>query len=83
MKYEQRDVVEVTCWASCKSQKRGKQFCNRKFRRRTHQRIAVGDIERLPLQPREVMATWDLGGDGKCFLHLDPTDEYYIKFMRK
>lgn len=73
----------ITCWACCKSQKRGKQFCNRRFRRRTHQRITIGDMERLPLLTREVMESWDLGGDGKSYIHLEPTDKYYIKLMRK
>lgn len=40
-------------------------------------------MERLPMQLREVMESWDLGGDGKGYLHLEPTDEYYIKLMLK
>lgn len=45
--------------------------------------MAVGDMEMLPLLACEVMESWDLGGDGKGYLHLDPTDEYYLKLMRK
>ena len=73
----------VTCYACCKSQKRGKQFCNRKFRRREHQLISVGDYERLPRLIIEVTETWDLGGDGKHYVHADPNSELFIKLMRK
>lgn len=45
--------------------------------------MAVGDMERLPLLARDVMESWDLGGDGKGYFHLEPTDEYYLKLMRK
>lgn len=73
----------ITYWAGCKSQKRGKQVCNRKFRRKEHQTISVGKIDQLPYKSIEMMDPWDLGGDGKCYYHAKPTDERYIKLMRK
>lgn len=73
----------VTYWAGCKSQKRGKQVCNRKFRRRERISIRTNRFERIPYLTIEVMDTWDLGGDGKVYYHAEPTDEWYIKLMRK
>ena len=73
----------VCCWVCCKSQKRGKQVCNRKFRRQQRQKMRVGDYQLLPLRTFEVMSPWDLGGDGKAYQHGSPTDEWYIKMMRK
>ena len=40
-------------------------------------------MDRLPLLTREIMESWDLGGDGKGYFHFKPTDEYYIRLMRK
>lgn len=71
----------ITCWVKCKSQKRGKQICGRKFRRRVHQFISVGKIELLPFLAREVMESWDLGGDGKGYIHADSMGS--AKMMRK
>lgn len=73
----------VCCWVCCKSQKRGKQVCNRKFRRQQRQKMRVGDYQSLPLRTFEVMSPWDLGGDFKGYQHGSPTDEWYIKMMRK
>ena len=73
----------ITYWVGCKSQKRGKQVCNRKFRRKEHQTISMRCIERLPYKSIEIMDPWDLGGDGKCYYHGEPTDEWFIKLMRK
>ena len=78
-----RKRTPISCWVCCKSQKRGKQVCNRKFRRREHQAISVGNYERLPLLPIEVMSSWDLGGDGKGYHHGEPTEGWFIKMMRK
>lgn len=78
-----RKRTPICCWVCCKSQKRGKKVCNRKFRRREHQSISVGDYDKLPLTTIEVMSPWDLGGDGKGYHHGAPTDEWYIKMMRK
>ena len=73
----------VTCWVGCKSQKRGKQVCNRKFRRRERISISTNLFERIPHLSIEVMDPWNLGGDGKVYFHADPSDEWYIKLMRK
>ena len=78
-----RKRTPITYWAGCKSQKRGKQVCNRKFRRKEHQTISMGHLECLPYKSIEIMDPWDLGGDGKCYYHAEPTDEWYIKLMRK
>ena len=78
-----RKRTPVCCWVCCKSQKRGKQICNRKFRRREHQCISVGDYEELPLYTIEVISSWDLGGDGKAYQHGDPQEEWFTKMMRK
>ena len=76
--------IPISCWVCCKSQKRGKQACNRKFRHQEHRLTSVGDYERLPVFTIEVMNPWDLGGDGKGYFHADdPYDEWFIKLMRK
>ena len=38
---------------------------------------------KLPLRQIELTSPWDLGGDGKCYFHGDPTEEWYVKLMRK
>ena len=78
-----RKRTPVTCWVGCKSQKRGKQICSRKFRRQVHQLISVGRLEQLPFLMREVMESWDLGGDGKGYVHADSSEEWFVKMMRK
>ena len=40
-------------------------------------------ISLTPLRTFEVMSPWDLGGDGKGYQQGSPTDEWYIKMMRK
>lgn len=45
--------------------------------------MRVGEFQSLPLRTFEVMSPWDLGGDGKGYQHGSPTDEWYIKMMRK
>lgn len=49
----------------CKSQKKGKQMNNRLFRRVS--RMNLKDLRVLPTKPRELMNSWDLGGDGKSY----------------
>lgn len=66
-----------------KSQKRGKQMCHRCFRRREHVMIHVGNYDRLPYRQLEIVEQWDLGGDGKCYWGEAPSEEWYIKLMRK
>lgn len=78
-----RKRTPISCWVCCKSQKRGKRVCNRKFRRREHQAISVGEYEKLPFLTIEVMSPWDLGGDGKGYFRGDPQEEWFIKLMRK
>ena len=60
----------------CKSQKRGKQVCNRKFRRQQRQKMRVGDYQSLPLRTFEVMSPWDLGGDGKGYFYPRPKEKW-------
>ena len=71
-----------TC-CCCKSQKRGKQFCNRKFRRRERMMMGKGQYDRLPNKPIEVTDPWDLGGDGKTFWGFSPDEDWFIRLMRK
>jgi hypothetical protein len=73
----------VCTWCCCKSQKRGKQICHRKFRRREQTMIRANQFEKLPFRQWEIVAQWDLGGDGKHYCGHVPTVEWYIKLMRK
>ena len=57
------------------SQRRGKQMCNRMFRRVS--KTALLRDKLLPVSLREVLDEWDLGGDGKHRIHRD--DNYYKK----
>lgn len=72
-----------TVGAGCRSQKRGKQVCNRKFRRQERRAILSGRWDRLPYRQIEVMDPWDLGGDGKYYCHGDEHDEWFVRLMRK
>ena len=78
-----RKRTSAGTWCCCKSQKRGKQHCNRKFRRMEHVFIKLGVFEMLPTHQREVMSQWDLGGDGKRYYGYAPDEVWYIKAMRK
>ena len=78
-----RKRTPIGCWVVCKSQKRGKQFCNRKFRRREHVAICSGIYERLPVRCIEVMDPWNLGGDGKLYFKPKPNEEWFVRLMRK
>lgn len=60
-----RKQVICSTWVGCKSQKRGKRMSNRRFRRKEHQCMICHSFDRLPMQSKELMYTWDLGGDGK------------------
>ena len=73
----------VSTWCCCKSQKKGKQFCHRMFRRRERTMIHTKRFENLPNRQWELVRQWDLGGDGKCYWNVDPTNESLIKMMRK
>lgn len=78
-----RKRTPVSTWCGCKSQKRGKQFSSRKFRRREHQMIATDHLDQLPRKSIEVMNPWDLGGDGKGYFYGSTDDEWFVKMMRK
>ena len=67
----------------CKSQKKGKRWCNRKFRRKEHLLMDSHLYEKLPLKNFEVMESWDLGGDGKGYFKGSPSEEWFVKLMRK
>ncbi len=82
MSRSKKKTPASTC-CCCKSQKRGKQFCNRKFRRRERMMIGKGQYDRLPNKPIEVTDPWDLGGDGKTFWGFNPDEDWFIRLMRK
>lgn len=58
-----RKKVAGGTFAVCKSQKRGKQFSNRKFR--AMERLALHHGTEPPHKQHEATEPWDLGGDGK------------------
>ena len=78
-----RKRTPVSTWCCCKSQKQGKQFCHRMFRRQERVMIHTNQFERLPCRQWEIVSQWDLGGDGKCYYRGDPTEEWFVKLMRK
>ena len=86
-----RKEVAGSTWCCCKSQKKGKRFCNRKFRRKEHQLMAMGEFEKLPYNLNEAMEEWDLGGDGKHAWFFSSSDyargeewyKYYLTCLRK
>ena len=82
MSRSKKKTPASTC-CCCKSQKRGKQFCNRKFRRRERMMMGNGQYDRLPNKPIEVTDPWDLGGDGKTFWGFSPDEDWFIRLMRK
>ena len=82
MSRSKKKTPASTC-CCCMSQKRGKQFCNRKFRRRERMMISKDQYDRLPNKPIEVTDPWDLGGDGKTFWGFNPNEEWFIHLMRK
>ena len=80
-KSKKKTPVGTIC--CCKSQKRGKQLCHRKFRRKERTMIQKGDFARLPFRMFEVTEQWDLGGEGKCFFGINHNEEWFVKLMRK
>ena len=76
-----------------RSQKKGKRFCNRRFRRNEHLAVSTGNFISLPLRTRELTNQCDLGGDGKGFfcphrknrftLHIEDVELVYRKILRK
>ena len=78
-----RKRTPVSTWCCCKSQKEGKKMCHRMFRRRVRTMIHTNQFGKLPYRQWEIVEPWDLGGDGKYYYRALPTDEWYIKLMRK
>jgi hypothetical protein len=78
-----RKKAPVSTYCCCKSQKKGKQCCNRKFRRKDRALIANGRFGQLPYSRIDILAPWDLGGDGKHYWRINPESEWYSKLMRK
>ena len=70
-------------WCCCKSQKKGKQICHRKFRRKEHVLVKLEKYSQVPFRQYEIVSQWDLGGDGKCYFGYYPDNDWYIKLMRK
>lgn len=69
----------VVTYVNCKSQKKGKRQCNKRFRRITRQMIHRDPD--LPKYKKEVMDVWYMEGDGKYRLKADI--QLYIKVIRK
>lgn len=60
----------------CKSRKKGKKVCHKKFR--------MSEKNGKPLhRMREAMDPWDLGGDGKMVYTFNKNSEEYKKYTRK
>ena len=72
----------VSTWCYCKSQKRGKQICHRKFRRKERILVLSGRFNELPYRQWELVEQWDLGGDGKHYCGYYPEEEWFIKLIR-
>ena len=77
-----RKRTPACCWVG-QSQKKGKRFCNRKFRRTERRFIGTGEYQRIPLRTIEVMNPYNLGGDGKGYKRGTPDEEWFVKLMRK
>lgn len=41
------------------------------------------NLDKLPYRQWEIVNQWNLGGDGKRYWFPEPTEEWYIKLMRK
>lgn len=67
-----RKKIAGTTWCTCKSRKKGKQMCHRKFRR-------CGKFFKMI----EAMDSWDLGGDGKQVVTWDKKSELFKKYTKK
>ena len=77
-----RKKVPVSTCCCCKSQKRGKQFSHRRFRRCERMVIKSGETF-LPIKQYELTNQWDLGGDGKTYWGKLIGEEWYERLMRK
>ena len=73
--------IPAGTWCCCKSQKKGKQFSHRRFRRSERMVLLSGKEVLLPFRQMELTNQYDLGGDGKRYYH--PDDEWFVRVMRK
>ncbi len=73
--------IPAGTWCCCKSQKKGKQFSHRRFRRCERMVLLSGKEVLLPFRQMELTNQYDLGGDGKRYYH--PDDEWFVRVMRK
>lgn len=64
----------ITC--GCKSRKKGKKVCHKKFRLRDKS-------DRPFYKMIEAMNTWDIGGDGKKVFTWDKNSEEFKRITRK
>lgn len=77
MSRSKKKIAAGTC-VGVKSQKRGKQMCNRKFR--AMERDAISNGNEPPYNLNQAIGEWDLGGDGKMIYGFG---EKYELFKRK
>ena len=70
-------------WCCCKSQKKGKQFSHRRFRRHERMALLSGKDILLPIRQIEFTNQYDLGGDGKRYYGKLLDEELIIRIMRK
>jgi len=70
-----RKKIAIATNCCCKSQKKGKQAANRKFRRRARTELASGREEHVPLKSIELTDPWDLGGDGKSYYEVSELED--------
>ena len=78
-----RKKTPAGTWCFCKSQKKGKQFSHRRFRRREKMVLLSGKEMMLPLRQFELTNQYDLGGDGKSYYGYHPNEEWFLRVMRK
>ena len=78
-----RKKTPAGTWCFCKSQKKGKQFSHRRFRRYERMVLLSGKEILLPIRQNELTNQYDLGGDGKCYYGYHPKEEWFLRIMRK
>ncbi|MCM8872051.1 MAG: hypothetical protein NDJ65_02070 [Paludibacteraceae bacterium] len=66
----------MICGMYGRSRKWGKRKCHKRFRAAIHH-------GKLVFRMREVMNTWDMGGDGKMVYTWDKNSDCYKKYTRK
>ena len=77
-----RKKVAVCYNAGGDSQKRGKQACNRKFRRREHLLVTLGRTDEAPRRTWEITPSWNLGCEGHQWCG-DASPELQAQVVRK